>query len=349
MQKHSIGKFIGATLLALLAGVFAPISLSFATPVFGVIGTVLYAWAGFFPAFVYALVGVMMSFLLGGGVFAAGFALAILVPAGLALACIRRKVDFKKCMRVSVYAQTATIVLALGIAWLAIGRNLIDWWFEQVVAVLKLMPETFFETFDTTLILLLEVGVFGPAASGVDVSTGVLSAADRLILIDEYGRLAVDAYKIQLAGMILTGSMLTGVLNVALPVWIYARRGDERGIRRLPTSEWRVGYNAAIGLPICVAISYVLFRTGYPGGEAVWYAMWELFKLILRFQMLGAVSRAGKKNGASLVSRGVVMFIFMTTLTGPGSFLGGASLYLGSKGIVTEWMKKRQKMNGEDK
>lgn len=348
MQKQSIGKILAGSFLALLAGVCTPISIGLATPVLGVAGSFLYAWAGIVPAALFALTGLLTSYAIGGPVFLLVFCLSILLPAMVTMYWIHRTKGARVCLRVAVLAQAAGVLLSLLVAWLQVRMNLVDWWVETFIGVIKSMPQAFYTQFDTSLLLLMQMGAFGSAASGIDVASGVLTAADRLTLIDEYGRLAAAAYKVQLPEMLMTGSLLTGVLHAAWPVWIWARRGDERGSCRLPLSEWRVSRNAAIGLPLCALISYVLVQTGYPGGEAVLGAVWGVYTLMLRFQLCGAFSRRGKKFGATMFRRGFLMAMFMTTLSGPGTILGAISLYFGSQGLISTWMRNRKKHEEEE-
>lgn len=331
---------IGGSVLGLLAGLFAPLTLAFATPIIGVVGTILYAWAGLAPAVLFGLAGAMTSALLGGRVFVGVFAMAVLLPAGIAIWAIRKKMDYKKCMCVSVFAQTAAFLLALALVWLNVRGNLVDMLVEGLTETLRNLPSDYM---DNMLMALAGNSLFGQSASSVDLAKGYLDAAEREVLIAEYGALIADTYKVGLAGMLLSGCVLTGVVNVAAPVWIWARRGDERGIRRLPMSEWRVDANAAIGLPICAVISYILARTGYPGGEAVWYAVWQLYLLILKFQCMGALSRMGKRGGASPFMRGAMLFMVWTMASGFASFAGAVSLYFGSKGLISESIRKKKK------
>lgn len=335
---------IGGSVLGLLAGLVAPLTLAFATPIIGAVGIILYAWAGLVPTVLFGLAGAITSSLLGGRVFVGMFAVAVLLPAGIAIWAVRKKMDYKKCMRVSVFVQTAAFLLALALVWLNVRGNLVDMLVEGLTETLRnLPPEYMSDYMDNMLMALAGNSLFGQSASSVDLAKGYLDAAEREVLIAEYGALIADAYKVGLAGMILPGCVLTGVVSVAAPMWIWARRGDERGIRRLPMSEWRVDANAAIGLPVCAVISYILACTGYPGGEAVWYAVWQLYLLILKFQCMGALSRMGKRGGASPFMRGAMLFMVWTMASGFASFAGAVSLYFGSKGLISEFIRKKKK------
>lgn len=340
MRKNSIGKIIGGSVLALFLGLIGPLTLAAASPIVGVAATWLYAWAGIVPAAIFALVSSAITYMMGGSLLCGGYVLAVLVPACLALWAIHRKMDYKLCMRVSVFAQLGAVVLALCIAWLTLRADLVDLLMNGMMDWLKRFPSAMT---DALLMTYGNAGLFGATTSGIDFAKGYILQSERILLIEQYGKLAADAYKIALAGMLLTSSVLTGILNVAVPAWIWARRADERGIRRLPVSEWYVPANAAIGLPVCALICYILAYTGYPGGEAAYYAVWELFKLILRLQCLGVFSRAAKKSGASRFMRGLLLLGAMTFAANLASIVGGFSLYLGSQGLITEWVRKRKK------
>lgn len=340
MVKNSVGRTIGASILAAFLGMIAPVTLAWATPIIGVADTWLYAWAGVVPATVFAVCGATAAYFLGGGLLCGGYVLAVLVPAAAALWAIHKKLDYKQCMRISVFTQVGAVVLALGLVWLILRTNLVDLVIGGMVNWLKSFPS---EMMDSLLMAYGSLGLFGATTGGIDYAKGFLLDSERILLIEQYGKMAADAFKIALAGMLLTSSVLTGVLNVAVPSWIWARRADERGIRRLPVSEWRVPAHAAIGLPVVALVCYILAYTGYPGGEAAYYAVWELFKLLLRFQCLGVISRIAKKNGMGKFLRGLLLFAAMTFASGLASLVGGFSLYLGSHGLITEWLRKRKK------
>ena len=326
-MKHSIGKIIGGSVIGLLAGLIGMIMLMTANPMSGVVGAWLYAWAGPVPAGVFALAGLYIAHLLGGGVIAGSFALAVLVPMAVAIGCIRKKMAYKKCMAVSIGVQTGAAVLALALVWASTRTDLVELLMTQMRTATSVLP---YEALNA---------MFNPnAASG-----GFLSAQQLSKALDEY-LVSMDAiFRIGLPGMLLSNCLLGGVLNVAVPVWVWARRGDETGIRRVPVSEWRIPESAAIGMPICMVLGIVLDHAGLQGGDSVNFAVQMLFQTMLQIQCMGAFSRLAKKSGASMFMRGLLVVGAVTFASQIAVYLGAFSLYMGSKGLISTYIRNRKK------
>jgi len=330
--KHSIGKIIGGSLLGAIAGFFAPMTLLGANPAIGVAATWLYAWAGIVPAGVFAVTGMAVAHLLGGNILLAGYVLAVLVPAAAALAAIRLHKKYKTCMRISVFTQIGAVVLALGLAWGVLKTDLVDLLMSNMEMSFRLLPTE-------VLNAMFNVN------SGVG---GMLGRIELLGVLDSFLEYVEEVFKVGLAGMLLSNSILTGVLNVAVPVWVWARSGDERGIRRVPVSDWRVPESAAIGLPVCLLIGFILNQTGYPGGDAVYFAIQMVFQLFLQFQCMGVFSRYAKKSGGSMFMRALLVIGALTFASTIAVYIGAFSLYLGSQGLITTFIRNRKKNHGED-
>lgn len=329
-MKHSIGKIIGGSLIGAVAGFFAPMMLLGANPVVGVAMTWLYAWAGVIPAGVFVLVSMSVANLLGGMLGAdlmSGYALSVLLPAVASLIAIRRRMSYKACMRVSVFTQIGAVVLTLALAWATLRTDLVDLLVRYLEFSLRLMPKEFLNTMFNA-----------NAASG-----SVLGLVELQGFVTEFIAYVEEVFKIGLAGMLLSNCILTGVLNVAVPVWVWTRRGDARAIKRIPVSEWRVPESAAIGLPLCLAIGLVLEHTGYPGGDAVNFAVQMVFQLFLQFQCMGVFSRLAKKSGASMFMRGLLVIGAMTFASTIAVYIGAFSLYFGSKGLISSFIRNRRK------
>ena len=346
MKKVSVGRIILATVLALLAAAVSPIllmaSLSFlAVPA---VLVCLYAWAGTLPAAVYVLGSTAMFSLMGGNVFMWSCFLALFVPAAVALAAIRAHHSYIVCLRVSITAQIAGLLLGLLVAWLHVRADLVDVVMGYLGDRLKEMPSAMM---DQILILYGRNGLL--PSTGIDFSKQYLDAAERIEAIDRYLSTAADGMKVMLPALLLSSGVASGVIHVAAPVWIWARRGDEKGIRRVPLSEWRMSRNAAIGLPAAVVAAYVLARVGVTGGDAALYAAWYLFLLLLELQALGAVSRRLKARGCGRGLRVVMLILLLTPLFSRAAYLiGAASLYFGSQGVISSYIRKKRKEHEED-
>ena len=331
--KHSIGKVIIGSVIGLFAGFFGLIMLMTANPMIGVAGAWLYAWAGPVPAGVFALSGLWISHFIGGGVGACSFALAVLVPLAAAIWCIRRKMAYKKCVAASVGVQGAAAVLALGLVWLSAGMDVVDLLIMRMREAFSMMPYEFLNN------------LLNPNA----LSGSFFSAEQLAEALEEYITSLDTIFRIGLSGLLASNCLLTGILNVAVPVWVWARRGDEEmGIRRVPVSEWRVPESAAIGMPVCMIVGIVLEHMGYPGGDAINFAVQMLFQTMLQIQCMGAFSRLAKKSGASMLMRGFLVVGALTFASTIAVYLGAFSLYFGSKGLISTFIRNRRKNHEED-
>ncbi len=345
MKTVSVGKIILATALALLAALVSPIllasSLSFlAVPVALVC---LYAWAGSIPAAVYTLGSLAMFSFMGGNVFMWACFLALFLPAAVAVAAIRAHRSYIVCLRVSITAQIAGLLLGLLVAWLTFRADLVDVAMRYFSDRLKEMPSAMVDQ------LLTLYGQLGRLPStGIDFAKGYLTSAERVEAIERFVAAATDGMKVTLPGLLLTSGTATGVINVAAPVWIWARRGDEKGIRRIPLSDWRMSRNSALGLPAAVIAAYILARAGVSGGDAVFFAAWYLLLLLFKLQALGSVSRLLKARGRSRGWRVAVLILLLTLAQDAACLIGAASLYFGTQGVISSYIRKKRKEHEED-
>lgn len=341
----SILKILAATVLALFLALLTPFTLAASLWfLFAPVAAVwLYAWAGAIPSLAFSAVTVALCYLTGGGMFAGMSVIALVLPALIAIAAIKARKSYVVCMRISVVAQTGAILIALAFAWFMLRANLVDSLLAYFAERLKQFPSAMT---DSLFLLYGQGGAF--PQSGIDFAKGYLEDAERIRAIDLYVSAVADGLKITLPALILTSGITTGILNVAVPVWIWSRRGDELAVRRVPMSDWRAPKNAAIGLPVCLAIAYILNRTGYPGGDSVYTAVYNIFLLLLELQALGALSRALKRRGMSRGGR-VAMLILGITLARYATILIGAySLYFGSQGVLSTAIRKRLKKHDKE-
>lgn len=331
-MKNSIGKILGGSVIGAIAGFFAPMMLMGANPVVGVAAAWLYAWAGIVPAGVFAVTSMAAAHILGGEMMLAGYALAVLVPVAVALIAVRKHLDYKKCMRISVFVQVGAVVAALGIAWAMLQTDLVDLLLSNMEKSFSMLPNE------------LLCAIFGVEPA----SLGLFARKELMGMLDSFLADIAVVFKVGLAGMLLSNSILAGVLNVAVPVWIWARRGDEKGIRRVPVSEWRVPESAAIGMPLCLLIGYILNRTGYPGGDAAYFAVQMVFQLLLQLHCMGVFSRYAKKSGASMFMRALLVIGALTFASTIAVYIGAFSLYFGSKGLISTYLRNKKKNNHKE-
>jgi len=253
----------------------------------------------------------------------------VLLPAALAVSCIRRKMEYKKCMAASVIGQITASVVAVAAVWLSTHTDITDLLIGLMRSSFSSMPVDFLNQW------------FNPNA----LQGSVFSAEEIEKVLEEFITMLDTVFRIGLPGMLLSNGLLAGVLNVAVPVWVWARSGDERGIRRVPVSEWRLPESAAIGMPICIVLGIIMDYAGVQGGDAVSVAVQMLFRTMLQIQCMGAFSRLAKRSGASLLMRGVLVVGALTFASQVAVYLGAFSLYLGSQGLISTFIRNRTNNN----
>lgn len=351
MRNNSVIKTVGVSLLALVLALLTPLTLVFSLQLLLIplILVWLYAWAGTVPAALYTAGTLFMCALTGGTGLAVLAAFALFVPPCLTIVMIRLRKSYDTCLKVSIISQTLALMLSVIILWMVTGRSAVDLFMDFFAERLREIPSAFTEQM---FLVYGQLGLFAGGANGIDFAKGYLTSQEYLQVIDMFCATTGDGLKTLLPALILTNGITSGLIDVALPVWIYANRGDDLGSRRLPMSEWHVPRNAAIGLPVCLILSYIMYRTGMASGYAVFEAIKELCLLLLSIQGAGSLSRSLKRSGSSRAKRIILISLLLLFARLASYIIGFCSLYLGSQGIITSYLKKKVdngNNNGEDR
>lgn len=346
MQKQSVARILGISALAVVLGLLSPFSLWLMPLVIAVpvICVWLYTWGGPVPACVYSVCVMGIGLMMGGVPAMWLLFLMLIVPAAVSLVAIRSRNSYVTCIGTSIAAQMVCLLVGLLITRSIVGTDLAGALAEYLAAQMKQLPA---EMVDPLLIALGRSDLFSSAALNVDFTKEALTAAEHIAAIDSYSTLITDGMQLALPSIIVTAGLTTGILLTALPVYIWARRGSDLGSRRIRLAQWRIPRSAAIGMPMCLLLAYILARSGQPAGAPLFETVKALYILLLQIQGLGAISR---KMEAAHVTRGkraallILFFLFTSALL---CLIGVFSLYLGERGLITVYLKKKVNKNND--
>lgn len=339
MNRKSVGVMTAATLLALVFGALQPftIGLSMAVMCTPVVLCTLYFWAGTLPAAVCAIASLASLEVTYGAGFMWGGFVTMILPAGAGIYLLRSRRGYFTCMQIMSAAQLATLLAIALYLYLSRGESLVDLFIGQFRQWLETMNPAL-----TDLLLsrfsamgLVDVSVYEQVEKGLSLSAELRqSAIGELLSRMDY------SFKLTLPGMMMTSSVLTGVLAIALPTRICVRRGDEPQFSYAPLTEWFIPSGSTIGMICALVTSLALNLTDVSGADSVYAAVSSVVYLLFALQGLAAVARMLKARGWPR-GRRAFMLALLVLFVGDGlRLIGAASALFGRQGVVTGWIKK---------
>ena len=345
MKKRSITAILVSSLLGVLAGAAQAFYISF-FPVC-VLGTVLaallFSWGGFVPAALYLAASVgSVGWLFGAGM-AGATALLTVFPAAVIIAMLWRRASFSARVKGAIGIQLAAFLALIVILYLQARRDLIsvliefvNGWIESLPASLRLMLAQQFAL--TGLIT-------GDTAE--KVIEGSLRTMEVLGALKEAIGIQGNLMRLRLPGLLLSSGLLTGVLAVALPDCVCARRGDE--IDYVAFSDWHMPRQATIGALVCLAATGVLLLFKVSGAEAVWNAIVIAGGTGCVVIGAAALDRRFKAGGRGKAFRVILIGLSIMFVQGLVMLIGVYSALLGSQGLISGFIRrKRDEHNGEE-
>lgn len=341
LNRKSVGVMVAATVLALFFGAIQPftIGLSMLVMVTPVVLCTLYFWAGTLPAIVCAVASMAsLEVTYGAGLMWGGF-VTMVVPAAAAIYLLRERKGYFTSMKLATGVQLAALLGVTLYLYLSRGASLVDLFIGQFREWLEAMNPAL-----TDLLLarfsavgLLDASLYETVEAGALLAAEVRSAAlEDLLSKMDY------SFKLTLPGLMMTSSLLTGVLMVALPTRICVRRGDEPDYSHVSLSGWFIPSRVTAGMLCALVTCLVLNMTGVSGGDAVYAAVSSVVYLIFSFQGLAAVDRMFKARGWPRGRRGVMLALLWLFIGNGMRMIGVASALFGRRGALTEWFKKHR-------
>ena len=345
MNKRSLAAVLVSSLVGLLAGAAQVFYIGF-FPVC-VLGTVLaalfFAWGGWLPAALYLATSLAsVGWLFGAGI-AGATALIVAVPSVVIIGMLWRRASFSMRLKGAIGVQLTTFLALICILYFMAQRDLISVlielinnWIESLPASLRLVLAQQFA---------LSGIITGDAAQSV--VEGSLSAAEVLTALRECIETQGNLLRLRLPGLLLSSGLLTGVLAVALPDCVCARRGDT--IDYVPFSDWHMPHQATVGALVCLAATGVLLLFKVNGAEAVWNALVIAGGAGCVVIGAAALDRRMKAVGRGKVFRAILIGLGVVFVQGLIMICGVYSALLGRQGLISGFIRrKKDEHNGEE-
>ena len=342
------GKLILGVILALLIGALTPVitvlELSLLMPVVvlsGLFMVFLFCYSGQITAWVYMIVQLATTGALLGTPFLLMLLTAGTIPALMGIRLITQKVPFFDQMKAMIAAHLGGMLLAVTIAYMNFGGNMIQRMAEMLRRQFDLMPDAFFLPF----VEMVNSTIGSGGLSGMKA----LTVADYRAQVVGVLNLMSEIYQNSLPGALLSGAALTGVLSTLWGNWLTARRGLATNESYVDPVAWFLPKNVTLGLTLTWVVAFILAQTEYAQGETVYYTVFSLASLAFFIQALGAVDRFFFKRGMPDGRRrrllvltlvfGILFRVCNTLLFA----IGACSALFGSHGAV-----KRPPRRGDD-
>lgn len=344
------GKLILGIVLAIIVGALTPVitvlEMSLLMPVVvlsGLFMVFLFWYSGQITAWIYTILQLSTTGALLGTPFAMMMLTAGTIPALVCIRLIARKTPFFDQMKVMIGVCLGGMLLAVTIAYICFGGNMIQRMAEVLRKQFDMMPDAYFLPF----VEMINAAIGSASLPGIKVMT----IADYRAQVVGVLNLMSEIYQNSLPGALLSGAALTGVLSTLWGNWLTARRGLATNESYISPLEWFLPKNVTLGLTLTWVAAFILAQTEYAQGETVYYTVFSLASLAFFIQALGAVDRFFFRRGMPDGRRrfmlvltlilGMLFRLFNTMLFA----IGACSALFGSHGAVR---RPPQRGNGDD-
>lgn len=352
-NQYSAGKIVLGVILALIIGALVPVvmtlQISMMMPMImlgGLMMVLLYCFAGSVPALVLGVVQVASSAFFFSPVFGWIVVFMSVMPAWIAIRGIGAKQPFFKQMRECISAQSSGLLLAVIIAYVSFGGNMISKLIDAIRAEFAQMPEELISSIvDGVNATMVSMGL-PEGTLTVDAYRELVSGAMLDYLQESYTRI--------LPGSLIVGAVYTTVLSVFWGNWRMARKGLATPESFAGMSAWFLPGHATGGFIFVWATAYVLMAVGYKSGENFYQTIYMLVQLVFSIQALASFDRGFLKKGMRTGKRcALIAIIWIASMLMPGlgiglMFIGVASALWGSHGMITLRMKQQHDNNSDD-
>ena len=345
MNKRSLAAVIVSSLVALLAGAGQVFYISFFPAC--VLGTVLaalfFAWGGWLPAALYLAASVGgVGWLFGAGM-AGAAALLVAAPSVAVIAMLWRRAPFAARLKGAVGAQLAAFLVLICILYFQAQRDLISVLIEFVNSWIESLPASL------RLALAQQFALTGliTGDTAQKAVEGSLRTMEVLGALKESIEIQGNLMRLRLPGLLLSSGLLTGVLAVALPDCICARRGD--AIDYVAFSDWHMPRQVTIGALVCLAAAGVMVLFKVSGAEAVWNAIIIAGGTLCVVIGAAVLDRCMKTAGRGKAFRVILIGLGVVFVQGLIMICGLYSALLGSQGLISGFIRrKRDEHDGEE-
>ena len=333
-------------LIALIAGFMQPVTLPFFMIV--IAGTVLcpvfFAWAGYAPALVYCASSVVSVYLIYDAPLALTLLPLIACPSAVIIWTMTRGMPFFRRMLVAVAAQLVFMLAIVVALYLGLGQDIITGLMERVNA--------WFNGLDSVMIRLMArqfavtgAGLYMDEETAMRALAGAITVEEAREILKTVFSMLEQSLRLTLPAMILSSGILTGILAVSLPGRIAARRGDD--LDYVPVRNWYLPARITLGVAVCLATALILYLARADGAESVLNAVLNAGMVIYGAQGVAAIDRRLLQSGKQAAFRAVLIALLLLFVTRLVSIIGVLSALLGSHGIISNYIKRKNE-KGDD-
>lgn len=327
-----------------IAGVAIAVGAAIATPFLAgfcsvlifptLVCALLYAFGGMVPAAAAMLTQVMAFGLLGGipgGIIAAA---GIVLPAAYTIRSLRFRMPFFKLLTHTVAAQMLGIVAALTAARLYFGADLVG----QLAELFRTSFEMFLTpgSIDYLLDMFFDIEAVPEVLTTQQLMDGILTPELRADYLTTFVGQISATLRLTLPGMLLSASLLTGILTAAWPAKIIDRRINVPHAY-VKLARWYTPWQVSVGLLATWAIAWILEALGMNGGDVLYLTLQSLLLMVFRIQAAISLERRLTRGNVQPALR--VLIIIGAMLLVPSIFLmyyGAFSAFFGSTGAMLQ-------------
>lgn len=353
MGKMSVKKIIGASVLAIAAGLMQPMLAPMVMAVCAapVLIAVFYAWAGWIPA---ALMAAFTTLSVAGTsglmwnmdpALAGAAVLIVLALPGLAAAwMLNRRMPFFRRMTAAVLIQSAALIGLTAAVYMGMGVDLVNALTGWLRAAAENMPS------DMLSVIVNNFAVNGMLTeeSIEELTSGIVLRADIMQVLDQAFEYMNYQMRLTMPAMLFNSGLISGVLMTTMPGLICARRGEGAEIDYRPISEWHMPPRMVGGVVTCMLTGIVLQLMQIEGAVSVTAVFSTVGATLFVMQGIGCLSRRFKATGARRGYRIAMIVLGVVFAYGFMEIVGIMSALFGRKGAISLWMRRRMEENRKD-
>ena len=342
--RTAVAIIIALAAALLMRCLLAASPVAFAYPI---LTLVLYAFAGVVPAMTALLGSILAADLYFG---TAGLAMSLVVfalPAAVMLRGVRWARPYPRQVITALGAQILGMVAALAIARGYVGSDIIDAFVNFMVGYMKELAPGMVDVFLGRMFPIDSVPSNITSISALQLNMGLLTAAQRADYLEAFAVQMHDALALALPGILLTSSTLTAIFATFLPNYML-RRQPGRAMCYIPVARWYTPWQVSLGLTGMLAVSYLLQRLGFPGGDALYATLLALLRLAFMIQAAISLERRLSAANKRLWMRVLLIAILEIFVSYAAVSYGGFSAFFGVTGAFKQLHARRGGTDKED-
>ena len=336
------GRLACGIVLAMVVGGLLPLIITLEAmllfPVFmvgGILLVYLYCYAGPVPAGLYILSQLVSCAYLGGATITLAAVVTNILPGMVTIRGIQLKQPFFAQLKRSIAMYVGGLLLAIVYAYAVYGGGMITRFMNLLRAQYDHMPDDYFAPF---------IDMYNNAMAGVSTMTIEVFRGQLNGMLD----LMQQAYAASLAGMLMAGAMLSGVLSTLWGNWKMASRGFATSQSFVGMSYWFLPSRVTSACLFMLAAGWLISRGSYASGHTVYSTIGIIVGAVFAVQAAAAIDRRLMRGTMrtsarrSVITVVMALALFLPTLQTAVIMIGALSALFGSHGSIRLWLNNRQ-------